>query len=53
MSQTAAKNEGDEQDVHKDHNLCVIFSVTLMAVLGTSSVTPTFPEVAQECLRQG
>ncbi len=48
MSQSAPNNESDEQGVHKDHNLYVVFSITLMAVLGTSSVTPAFPEVAQE-----
>jgi ACDE family multidrug resistance protein len=47
VSQTA-KNEDSEQEVYKDHNLHIVFAVTLMAVLGTSSVTPAFPEVAQE-----
>jgi ACDE family multidrug resistance protein len=43
----AAQREGEERDepVYKDHNLHVIFGVTLMAVLGTSSITPAFPEI--------
>jgi ACDE family multidrug resistance protein len=42
------ENEGKATEVYKDHNLHIVFAVTLMAVLGTSSVTPAFPEVAQE-----
>lgn len=34
--------------VWKDHNLHVVWGVTLMAVLGTSSVTPAFPRIVQE-----
>ena len=30
-----------------DTNLYVVFSVTLMAILGVSSVTPAFPEIAR------
>ena len=43
----AVEREGEERDgpVYKDHNLHVIFGVTLMAVLGTSSITPAFPEI--------
>ena len=44
----AAENEGRDEPVYKDHNLHVIFGVTLMAVLGTSSVTPAFPEIRDE-----
>ena len=36
------------QPVWKDHNLHVVWGVTLMAVLGTSSVTPAFPRIVQE-----
>jgi MFS family permease len=39
---------GSRQPVWKDHNLHVVFSVTLMAVLGSSSVAPAFPQVAEE-----
>ena len=31
----------------RDRNLYVIFSVTLMAILGVASVTPAFPTIAQ------
>jgi len=31
--------------VYKDHNLHVLFGVTLMAVLGVSSITPALPEI--------
>jgi len=34
--------------VWKDHNLHVVFAVTLMAVLGSSSVAPAFPQAAEE-----
>lgn len=33
--------------VYKDHNLHVLFGVTLMAVLGVSSITPALPEIRQ------
>ena len=36
------------RSVWKDHNLHVVWGVTLMAVLGTSSVTPAFPRIVQE-----
>ncbi len=43
----ASTVEGDEKThkVYKDHNLHVLFGVTLMAVLGVSSITPAFPEI--------
>lgn len=43
----AVEREGEEKagPVYRDHNLHVIFGVTLMAVLGTSSITPAFPEI--------
>lgn len=44
----AAEREGRDRPVYKDHNLHVIFCITLMAVLGTSSVTPAFPEIRDE-----
>ena len=48
MAQDMADNEGKApEEVHKDPNLHVIFTVTLMAVLGTSSVSPAFPEVQE------
>lgn len=40
---TTAENE--LRKVYKDHNLHVLFGVTLMAVLGVSSITPALPEI--------
>lgn len=34
--------------VYLDKNLLIIFCITLMGILGVSSVTPTFPKLAQE-----
>ena len=45
-----AEDKGDEgrhRPVWKDHNLHVIWFVTLMAVLGSSSVSPAFPEIQE------
>ena len=42
------ENENGNHKVYKDHNLHVLFGVTLMAVLGVTSVTPAFPRVIQE-----
>ena len=42
--------EGTEpvRKVYKDHNLHMLWGVTLMAVLGVSSVTPAFPAISRE-----
>ncbi len=50
MTQATAEKEGEGRDrpVWKDHNLHVIWFVTLMAVLGSSSVAPAFPEIREE-----
>ena len=45
---TEAEKPDDTRKVYKDHNLHVLFGVTLMAVLGVTSVTPAFPSVIQE-----
>ncbi len=45
---TEAESGEERQPVYKDHNLHIIFAVTLMAVLGQSSVSPAFPSVMQE-----
>lgn len=42
---TSAENPGGIRKVYRDHNLLVLFGVTLMAVLGVSSVTPAFPRI--------
>ncbi len=39
--------EGSEALLLRDPNLHVIFGVTLMAVLGVSSITPAFPQIAE------
>jgi ACDE family multidrug resistance protein len=36
-----------EKPLYLDHNLRIVFGVTLMAVLGVSSITPAFPEIAR------
>lgn len=35
------------RDLYKDPNLLIVFGVTLMAVLGVSSVTPAFPQIGR------
>ncbi|MCA1731161.1 MAG: MFS transporter [Actinobacteria bacterium] len=47
MAQVTTEREGGEP-VYKDHNLHVIWFVTLMAVLGSSSVAPAFPEIREQ-----
>ncbi|CAN5556854.1 MFS transporter [soil metagenome] len=42
------ENENGTRKVYKDHNLHVLFTITLMAVLGVTSITPAFPRVIQE-----
>jgi ACDE family multidrug resistance protein len=42
-----ADEGGRDQPVYRDHNLHVVWGVTLMSVLGTSSVTPAFPKVIE------
>jgi ACDE family multidrug resistance protein len=37
-----------KHSLYQDKNLVVIFGVTLMAVLGVSSITPAFPTMARE-----
>jgi MFS transporter, ACDE family, multidrug resistance protein len=45
---TTADNKPGVRKVYKDHNLHVLWGVTLMAVLGVSSVTPAFPRIMAE-----
>lgn len=47
MSSEATGLPPDDTHLLRDPNLHVIFGVTLMAVLGVSSVTPAFPEIAE------
>ena len=37
-----------QRPVYRDTNLQIVFAVTLMAVLGVSSITPAFPKIVQE-----
>jgi MFS transporter, ACDE family, multidrug resistance protein len=39
------EDKAGSRKVYKDHNLHVLFGVTLMAVLGVSSITPALPEI--------
>ncbi|HUW96094.1 MAG TPA: MFS transporter, partial [Anaerolineae bacterium] len=41
-------NVGGSHAVYRDTNLQIIFGVTLMAVLGVSSITPAFPRIVEE-----
>lgn len=47
MDGTKALPQGVSEKLYHDSNLRIIFSVTLMAVLGVSSITPAFPKIAQ------
>lgn len=38
----------EEKAFYLDRNLLIIFSITLMAVLGVSSITPVFPQMIRE-----
>ncbi len=42
---TMPEDRAGTRKVYKDHNLHVLFGVTLMAVLGVSSITPALPEI--------
>jgi ACDE family multidrug resistance protein len=45
---TETGKDGGVRPVYEDHNLHVLWGVTLMAVLGTSSITPAFPTIVRE-----
>jgi ACDE family multidrug resistance protein len=42
---TTPEDSAGTRKVYKDRNLHVLFGVTLMAVLGVSSITPALPEI--------
>jgi MFS family permease len=46
----ATETDRDEgvNRVYKDHSLHVLWGVTLMGVLGTSTITPAFPTIVRE-----
>jgi len=49
MKSAVETNQGKSQKrIHLDPNLQIVFGVTLMAVLGVSSITPAFPKIVQE-----
>lgn len=39
---------GSDVRIYRDRNLQVVFSVTLIAVLAVSSITPAFPQISRE-----
>lgn len=43
-----SKQSKSRKPIYLDANLQIIFGVTLMAVLGVSSITPAFPKIVQE-----
>jgi len=49
MKSAGESNQGESQrPIYRDTNLQIIFYVTLMAVLGVSTITPAFPKIVQE-----
>lgn len=44
---STTRDRGGLRKVYRDHNLHVLFGVTLMAVLGVTSVTPAFPRIIE------
>lgn len=47
MNTDENQSTGSGKKLYKDHNLQIVFSITLMAVLGVSSITPAFPKIAR------
>ncbi len=41
------ENSQHQPALYRDKNLQIIFSITLVAVLGVASITPAFPKIAQ------
>lgn len=48
MIQNTAKYKKKNNSFSIDRNLRIIFGITLMAVLGVSSITPAFPKIVKE-----
>ena len=46
-NESTPADTGAVHKVYKDHNLHVLFAITLMAVLGVTSVTPAFPKIIE------
>ena len=48
MNSRRTSNQANSQKkVYQNKNLQITFAVSLMAVLGVSSITPAFPRIAQ------
>lgn len=48
MNSRRTSNQANSQKkVYQNKNLQITFAVSLMAVLGVSSITPAFPKIAQ------
>lgn len=41
------RSEDRQQTLYRDPNLLIVFGITLMAVLGVSSITPAFPRIGR------
>ncbi len=48
MEALDAKQPDNIRQCYRDHNLQIMFAVTLMSVLGASAFIPAFPKIAQE-----
>ncbi len=48
MAEEDQSGGGRDQPVWKDHDLRIVWGITLMSVLGIPSVTPAFPAVTQQ-----
>lgn len=42
------KNNETGRQIYRDTNLLILFSVTLMAIMGVSSITPAFPKIMKD-----
>lgn len=48
MTDTAPDSRGSHRPLYLRPNLLIIYSVTLMAIMGVSSITPAFPEMMRD-----
>jgi len=48
MKSVEAGTQKSRKSIYRDTNLQIVFGVTLMAVLGVSSITPAFPRMLRE-----
>jgi MFS family permease len=47
-SEKTMSDSGSSKQLLRDRNLHIIFSITLMAVMGVASITPAFPKIIKE-----